>query len=284
MRTCLVDHPRIVEAAEELAAAARRLRVVPYEEKTGEGDLRYVWLRTDGERVVVTLVTASSTSRAADLLPDELEKISAIAWSVYPGKGNAARGREATVLRGDASLVLELGENIQLSCGPLGFLQPNPGVAVMAYRDLVAGPTGEKVAGSLAYDLYAGSGVTTALLRQQFSEVVPCESYPESARALGVAPKKVVDFLAEENARPDLVVANPPRGGMGHRVCDALRALGAPSLHIMSCSAEALARDIEMLCRDGRYTLQGVRAYDTLPQTPHLELVAWLRVDESTNK
>ena len=36
----------------------------------------------------------------------------------------------------------------------------------------------------LAFDLYAGAGVTTHALRQRYREVVACEAHPESAAQL----------------------------------------------------------------------------------------------------
>lgn len=284
MRTCPVDHPKILAVAEELTSVANRHNIVPYDEQTQTGDLRYIWLRTDGARVVLTLVTATDSSVAAEVLPVELRTPAAVAWSVQPAAGNTMRGKPAEVVTGVADLTLDLGDDLTLSCGPLGFLQPNPAIAARAYRDLVSTPSQEPLAGKLAYDLYAGAGATTTLLRRNFADVVPCESYPESARALGVPPMKAEAFLAERRGpTPELVVANPPRGGMGARVCERLRELAAPRIQIMSCSAEALARDLEALCRDGAYTLAHVRAYDTLPQTNHLELVAWLEKNAHTS-
>jgi tRNA/tmRNA/rRNA uracil-C5-methylase (TrmA/RlmC/RlmD family) len=109
--------------------------------------------------------------------------------------------------------------------------------------------------------------------------VIPCESYPESARALEIEPESVEDFLAKQLAQarpvPDLIIANPPRGGLGEQVCAHLVALAPARLHVMSCNPDTLAADLDRL--RPRYRLVGLRGYDTLPQTAHLELVAWLR-------
>jgi tRNA/tmRNA/rRNA uracil-C5-methylase (TrmA/RlmC/RlmD family) len=129
----------------------------------------------------------------------------------------------------------------------------------------------------LAFDLYAGVGATTRALRRSFTQVLPCELHPESARALGVAPEDAAAFLARtarEGRRAELIVANPPRKGLGPEVCAALAASGAGELRIMSCGPEGLARDLATL--SGCYRLQTLRAFDTLPQTPHVELVARL--------
>lgn len=283
MEGCLVDHPRIREAADEIARVATDARVIPYDEGTAQGDLRYVWLKTDGERVLVTLVTSAAESHAARVLPELLTRTDGVAHAVQAGKGNVVRGEELRILRGIGHLDLALG-GVRAHVGPLGFLQPNPSVAARAYEDLVRGPDGSPLEGALALDLYAGAGVTTALLRQSFPRVVPCESYPESARALGVPALSTERFLEERLAasdhpdrHPDLVVANPPRGGLGKDAAASLVRLGAPRVHLMSCHPEALVRDLAVLLAPaGPYRMVRMAAYDTLPETPHVELVVWL--------
>jgi 23S rRNA (uracil1939-C5)-methyltransferase len=285
MSGCLIEDPAITAAADELERAANDLFIQPYDEARRRGDLRYVWFKSDGQRVLLTLITAAAPSRAADLLPAALSLPAGIAWSVQSSASNAIRSAApVTILRGAATLTAQLaGGDYSREIGPLGFLQPNPRVIERAYQDLIADPTGAPLHGQLALDLYAGDGVTTALLRRghRFQAVIPCESFAESAERLGVAPRPVADFLKEQlegapRGRPELVIANPPRAGLGHEVCELLGALAPARLHIMSCGPAALARDLSELCARG-YHLQRVRAYDTLPQTPHVELVAWLR-------
>ncbi len=270
---CLVNHPLIARAADEIGHAARALGLRAHDEATGEGDLRYVWLKTDGTRVVTTLIAASESSRARELAP-RLSASDAVAFSVQASGGNAIRGGTPEVLAGDAELHVSLGGTV-VRTGPLGFLQPNPSAIAEAYRALVADEAGEPLAGARAFDLYAGVGVTTAMLRARFETVEPCESYPESAAALGVEPTRVEEFVRAREDAPELIVANPPRKGLGPAVTDALIALGAPRLHLMSCGPEGLRRDLDRL-EAGGYALRSLEAFDTLPQTPHVELVARL--------
>jgi 23S rRNA (uracil1939-C5)-methyltransferase len=284
MDGCLVDHPDIVSSSLELRTKADELELEPYDERVGTGDLRYVWFKTNGRGdLLLTLITAEPRSRAARELADQLELPSGIAWGVQSAGGNAIRGATVRPLRGKQSLRMEVA-GVPFEVGPLGFLQPNPEVAGLAYLDLVRVPAGGRTRGRLALDLYAGVGVTTALLREQFERVLPCEAYPESARLLGVEPELAESFLARILATPraandavDLVVANPPRGGLGPTICGQLNQLRAPRVHIMSCQPRSLAQDVKRLTgSDGSYKLLRTRAYDTLPQTPHLEVVAWL--------
>lgn len=277
MHACQVDHPEVVLAAEELRRVADSLAIEPATltgpEHSSTGDLRYAWFKTDGRDVLLTLVTASDDSRAARELPERLRRPAGIAWSIQPSHGNNLRGQPAQILRGKPELALELA-GVPRTTGPLGFLQPNPEVAALAYADLVRGPDGAELTGPLALDLYAGAGVTTQLLRRQFTEVRPCEAYPESAAALGIPPEPAESFLKTQSETPTLVIANPPREGLGPQVCAELLRLAPQRLHIMSCGPAGLARDLAALA--ARFRLVALRAYDTLPHTPHVELVAWL--------
>jgi 23S rRNA (uracil1939-C5)-methyltransferase len=302
MRGCLVDHPAITAAFAAVEDRANELGLEPWRE--GAGDLRYVWAKTNGEAVVLTLITGAAHSRAAAELGPRLVAegiVAGVAHSVQAGSSNAIRGEDTRVVAGEVALALRLPEipELSLEVGPLGFLQPNPRVAALAYRDLVGPPPGGSdvwvedrlgelagelagEAGGLACDLYAGAGVTTALLRERFAEVVACEAYPESAAALGVAPETAEawceSWLAAGRPTPKLIVANPPRAGLGEQVCAGLRAIGPERIHIMSCNPATLRADLDRLCAgEGGYELVAVRGYDTLPQTAHVELVAWLR-------
>jgi 23S rRNA (uracil1939-C5)-methyltransferase len=279
MRGCLVDHPGIQACADELVEVGNRLGIEPHrpaqDGRDASGDLRYAWLKTDGREVLLTLISSSRESRSEELAA-ALTRPAGISWCVQPGSGNALRGQELQHLRGVRSLSTEIAGR-SLDVGPLGFLQPNPAVAELAYSSLVREESGRPLRGELAFDLYAGGGITTSLLRDGHAQVIPCESYPESAAALGVAPERVADFLGrmlDEGRRPDSIVANPPRGGLGAQVCEALTRFDPAHLQVMSCNPESLARDLERL--SSRYELLRLRAFDTLPHTAHIELVAWL--------
>ena len=325
MHGCLVDHPRLRAAFDELERVANELSIIPGDE------LRYVWAKTNGEQVLLTLIGPESTrgpesrfesprspadagpsraglsesprspadagpsraglsesprspadagpSRAGWRVSEQLAVrlhregiVDGVAFGVQAEAGNAIRGEPPRHIAGLQRLPLEL-LGVRLELGPLGFLQPNPQVAALAYRDLIG-----DAAGGLALDLYAGAGVTTHLLRERFAEVIPCEAYAESAAALGVEPSTAEDFcrtwLEHGRPTPDLIVANPPRAGLGASVCASLVELRTPSLRIMSCSAKTLAADLRRL--SPTYELVSLRGYDTLPHTPHIELVATL--------
>lgn len=275
MDGCMVDHPRIATVMDAIGEAARELAIPAYDERSGNGVLRYVWAKTDGETVLVTLITATEDREPAEAIAERVQEAEGFAWSIQSGAGNAMRGSTPVALRGPQSLSVPIGDR-RVEVGPDGFLQPNPAAIDQVVGALLSTAEGEALKGERAIDLYAGAGLTTERLRQSFASVEACEVHPEGAAALGVEPQSAEDFLAARTGEaPAVVIANPPRAGMGAAVCAHLLALGAPHIQLMSCGPAGLARDLKRLAEG--YELERIDAWDTLPQTPHVEIVAWLR-------
>jgi tRNA/tmRNA/rRNA uracil-C5-methylase (TrmA/RlmC/RlmD family) len=73
--------------------------------------------------------------------------------------------------------------------------------------------------------------------------------------------------------RADVVVADPPRAGLGRRAVGRLAATGAGRLVLVSCDAPALARDVGLLAAAG-FRFVDATVLDLFPQTPHVEVVS----------
>ena len=140
--------------------------------------------------------------------------------------------------------------------------------------------------GTLAWDLFAGVGLFARRLAEGFERVVAVESAPATATALehnlsgthATAVKATtIDFLRRAHAgeRPDLIVADPPRTGLGAEACKLLGAIAAPALVYVSCDPATLARDLRALAGAG-YAIKRLALADLFPHTFHLETVAEL--------
>ena len=149
--------------------------------------------------------------------------------------------------------------------------------------------------GALAWDLYAGVGLFTRALAESFQQVVAVEAAESAAtdlaRALkGAEPRTgqsghravastTLDFLQSavlQRERPDLIVMDPPRAGVGAEVCALLNRLQTPEIVYVSCDPVTLARDLALLV-EGGYRLAELHLVDMFPQTFHMETVAILR-------
>jgi 23S rRNA (uracil1939-C5)-methyltransferase len=136
--------------------------------------------------------------------------------------------------------------------------------------------------GNTALDLYAGVGLFSTVLSREFERVLAVESSPTSQADLAYnSPRnvKAVRSTSEEylknvsrKLQPDLVVVDPPRGGLGESVVHALVTLGAPRITYVSCDPATLSRDLGGLLKAG-YEVERAHMVDLFPQTYHLETV-----------
>jgi 23S rRNA (uracil1939-C5)-methyltransferase len=145
-------------------------------------------------------------------------------------------------------------------------------------RELVQAVVGDG-SGGMALDLYAGVGLFAAHLAKRFQQVFAVESSPSSADDLEKnMPRNVtaVRTTAEQflpkchNLRPDLVVVDPPRAGLGEKAATLLASLRVPRITYLSCDPTTLARDLRLFL-DGGYRVEEVRMIDLFPQTFHIE-------------
>jgi len=150
--------------------------------------------------------------------------------------------------------------------------------------ELVEIVTGNRASGGsgTALDLYAGVGLFSAVLSREFERVIAVESSPTSyADLLYNSPTnvKAVHATTEkylENAagklRPDLMVVDPPRSGLGDKVVQGLGRLKAPRMVYVSCDPATLSRDLGLLIQWG-YRVQEAHLVDLFPQTFHVESI-----------
>ncbi len=137
--------------------------------------------------------------------------------------------------------------------------------------------------GRTALDLYAGVGLFAVPLARSFERVVAVESSqtshsdlrynsPGNVRAVHATTERHLQSFSDT---PDLVVVDPPRGGLGEAVAQTLGRLQAPRLTYVSCDPATLARDLRVLSAAG-YTIEQAHLVDLFPQTFHLESVLQL--------
>jgi 23S rRNA (uracil1939-C5)-methyltransferase len=140
--------------------------------------------------------------------------------------------------------------------------------------------------GALAWDLFAGVGLFARRLAASFDRVVAVESSPAAIAALesnlpGTTATAVrastLDFLRRNRtgARPDLVVVDPPRTGLGAEITPLLAEIAPSDLVYVSCDPATLARDLRDLLAAG-YGVESIALVDLFPQTFHLETVVRL--------
>ena len=69
---------------------------------------------------------------------------------------------------------------------------------------------------------------------------------------------------------------DPPRRGLGERVCATILDFAPRHMIYLSCGPESLAEDLRRLTAGG-YRLVSAQPYDMFPNTEHVETVVLLR-------
>lgn len=209
----------------------------------------------------------------------ELETIALFGERRHHHKGQASEDEKPQILAGPGSLRYSVaGQVYGVSAG--AFFQSNRHL-IPTLVDIVTG--GRK--GETALDLYAGGGLFSLPLAQQFQRVVSVESSPASfgdlrrnlpPHAKGVR-STTEAYLQEagKKLRPELIVVDPPRTGLGAKVARSLADCRAPNITYVSCDPATLARDLVVLTGAG-YRVEQAHLVDLFPQTYHLETVLQL--------
>ena len=73
------------------------------------------------------------------------------------------------------------------------------------------------------------------------------------------------------------VLLDPPRKGCHNEMLELLRQVRPRQVIYVSCQPATMARDLNVLCRDGVFKIAQVIPLDMFPQTAHVECVADLR-------
>jgi 23S rRNA (uracil1939-C5)-methyltransferase len=287
VETCPISSPLLLKALAALWALGRD-RQVP-------ASLREVELfaNADDTKLLVSLHrTAESAKPEADLeslvsqlqfsIP-ELETIALFSARQHQPKNQEPRDEKPQILAGSGFLTYCVsGHSYQVSAG--AFFQSNRHLIPTLIKIVTEGRSGDT-----ALDLYAGGGLFSLALAEQFQSVLAVESSPASFRDLrrNLPPTaKAIRSTAEaylQNAspkpRPDLVVVDPPRAGLGAQTARRLAERRAPRLTYVSCDPATLARDLAVLIAGG-YRVEQTHLVDLFPQTYHLETVLQLALSE----
>ena len=297
---CLLVKPEADAAAEALREYMQSCRVAGYDEKTGRGLVRHLYIRSNaaGESLVCVLVNGDKLpkeDRLVTLLRDACPKCAGIVLGTNTKKGNAILGDRYRTLWGSDRLEDTLcGKTFRLSVP--SFYQVNRIQAERLYAKAIefAGLTGQET----VLDLYCGAGTITLALSDHAKKVLGAEIVPEAiddarenAARNGVKNAEffcgdasdVAKKLARENLRPDVITVDPPRKGLAADVVEIIAEMQPGRVVYVSCDSATMARDVKRLADLG-YTAQRACAVDMFPRADHVETVVLLSKGEVDSK
>ena len=289
---CLIQKPEADALAQAVRDYIARFQVEPYNEATGRGLLRHLYVRTScrGESLACLLVNGSRLpheQELVDMLRAAAPGVCGVVLGENTRRGNAVLGDRYRTLWGRDYLTDTLcGLELRLSVP--SFYQVNHDQAQRLYEKALvyAGLTGRE----LAVDLYCGAGTITQVLARRARHVIGGEIVPEairdaedSARRNGVEnveflcgdASRLAAELRQRGLRPDVICVDPPRKGLAPDVVEAAASMTPGRIVYVSCDPATLARDVARFAPLGYCPVRAC-AVDLFPGTAHVETVCLL--------
>ena len=292
VRRCLIQSELSDATAEAVGAWMRRYKVAPYDEITGKGLLRHIYVRVNrkGESLCCVVVNGRQVPREpelAALIRAAAPKTVGVVLNTNTRRGNVILGEKYRTLWGQDFLMDTLcGLNFKLSVP--SFYQVNRDQAEVLYGKALeyAGLTGQET----VLDLYCGTGTITLCLARQARRAIGAEIVApsiadawENASRNGIINAEffcgdasdIAAKLEGEGLRPDVITVDPPRKGLAPEVIASVAGMAPQRVVYVSCDPATLGRDVKLFAGFG-YEARRACAVDMFPGTAHVETVVLL--------
>ena len=241
--------------------------------------------------------------KGAPRLQSELPGLRVLSVNIQPRPAAILEGEREIVLSQDSTLDMPLylpeldadgvvvnnkKSVLPLVLPPQSFFQTNSDVAAGLYAQARA--WARDYAGQSIWDLYCGVGGFALALAQPGAQVLGVEvSAPaiDGARAaaaqLGLTSPQVRFEAGDASVldasgqvyghdKPDLLVVNPPRRGIGE-LAASIEDSGIQRVLYSSCNPASLTKDLEVM---SSYRVRRARLFDMFPHTNHAEVLVEL--------
>jgi len=266
-----------------------------YSTRSHTGELRNLMVRNGGNtgEFMVNLVTSSHKPKLMKALCEKLQaalgdRMTTFVNNTTSAKNTVAFGEKEYVLHGPGTITDRLGDyTYRISAN--SFFQTNTVQAEKLYFQILEAAQLKPT--DIVYDLFCGTGSITLFASGHCKKVLGVELVESSVRDARENAKRhnvdncefirldlkdikhIRNDMADFGA-PDVVITDPPRAGMNPKAVRALREIAPPAIIYVSCNPASLARDGQMLCKEGQYKLVSCQPIDMFPQTNHVESVA----------
>ncbi len=291
---CAIQDPRFAPILRFVCEYADKLGWSVYDEESGRGELRHIYLRVGAktEQIMLCLVVNGASLKGENDFAREVvarfPHIVSVILNENTANTNVVLGNKYRTLFGKNGIEDELC-SLKFFITPASFYQVNRDGAELLYGK--AAEMAELRGDEVMLDLYCGTGTIGLSMSSRVSRLCGVEIVEsavkcarENAERNGVANAQFIcaDAGSKENIleaaggqRPDVVVIDPPRKGSTRELVDCLADLEVPKIVYVSCDPDTLARDVKWFTERG-YSFGAVQPVDMFPRTGHIENVVCL--------
>lgn len=292
-RDCLLQPEIFGKIIEETANFVERENISVYDEKTGKGLLRHIFLRIAEatDEVALCFVINGRTIEKIDKFvlaaTEKFPQIKSISLNINREKTNVILGKENVKVWGQDTIT-DILCSLKFRISPQSFYQVNRAQAQRLYNKAIeyAGLTGKEN----VIDLYCGAGTIGLCLAKKAKKVIGVEVVPQAienakenarlnsidnAEFICADAEKAAEILFENGEKVDVVIVDPPRKGLTPQLIDTVVNMSPDRVVYVSCDTATQARDCKIFSSLG-YEVKNLSAVDMFPGTTHVETVCLL--------
>lgn len=270
-----------------------------YNEKTGKGLLRHIYLRrgeVSGEILLTLVINGEAlpfSNELTALIREKHKDVVGVLLNINTKNTNVILGERFITLYG-RDFIYDTLCGVRLKITAPSFYQVNHGAAELLYKKAreLACPSRDDV----LLDLYCGTGSIGLSMADAVGEFVGVEIVEsavecarENAREAGFTnahfyvgdaanTERMLDNAEREFSRriePSVILLDPPRAGCDERLIRYAASLSPKRIVYISCNPATLARDVKFFSELG-YECGDVYPFDLFCMSGHVETVVCL--------
>lgn len=290
---CLSGEKAASEAMLLVTDFLNREKISAYNEKTGKGTVRRVFVRCgkNSHELMVVIVSATEKIKNIENLVQTLKShkfdgyiLKSVILNVNDKKNNLVLGAKNITLYGKDEIEDTL-LGLKFNISPHSFYQVNPAQTEVLYKTALSFAEIDKT--KTVLDIYCGIGTISLCAAKDAKQVVGVEivekaifDAEKNAKNNGIknasffcgAAEEVVPKLIEQGASADVVIIDPPRKGSDEKTLSAIIQAAPERIVYVSCNPASLARDAKFLTQNG-YEVKKVAPVDMFPNSEHIETI-----------
>lgn len=293
IKHCHLVNDTVNEIIQFVGTFTKEKEIPYYQIRAHQGILRNLIVRTSSLGGLMVIIVATEITievkELLDILPLQFKAITSLNYVINTKKNDTIFDLDVVNVFGDEVLNDQIGD-LKYTVRPKSFFQTNSQQVYHLYQAALS--LGDFKPTDTVYDLYTGTGSIALFVANRVKKVVGIEILPQAIEDakenairnnigncqffVGDMKKAFTNVLIEEQGKPDIIIADPPRNGMDKEVIETIIAVLPKQLIYISCNPATQARDIELLSE--HYVLKTSHAVDMFPQTHHVENVALLQL------
>lgn len=290
---CLIENitaSRIIKSATKLI---EDFKYYTYDEDKHTGFMRHILIRKGDytKQVMVVFVTADSAFPHKNNFINELLKlhpeITTIVQNINGANTTMVLGEQNRTLYGPG-YIDDMICGLKFRISPNSFYQVNPAQTQVLYKKAIEVAAVNET--ETVIDAYCGIGTIGMAMSKKAANVIGIElnknaikdailnakrNMIQNVRFINADATKCMIQMANEGAKVDVVVLDPPRSGSTPEFVKAVKALAPNRVVYVSCNPETLGRDLEWFHHAG-YDAKEAWPVDMFGWTNHVETVCLL--------